>query len=116
MSAIALLLELEDLGVRPVIFQGRLKLLGPEERLTDELVDRVRAYKAELLALLQSDVDDSARQRWPKLLAMYVLRPCNCGSADFWLSRHGAIKCYSCAPPVSRDQVYAEVHTPRELA
>jgi len=53
MNAVAeILSELNAQNVRPVVEGGKLKLRGPAERVTPDLVERVRADKAELLSML----------------------------------------------------------------
>jgi TubC N-terminal docking domain len=52
MNAAEILNELSARNVRPLVIDGKLKLRGPADRVTPELVERVRAHKAELLAVL----------------------------------------------------------------
>jgi hypothetical protein len=50
MTRSTLLAELQNRGVEPVVRDGRLKLRGPADRITSELVERARQHRAELLA------------------------------------------------------------------
>ncbi len=53
MSARALLAELNRLGVELRADGDRLRYAGPEETITEELLEKLKAHKAELLALLR---------------------------------------------------------------
>jgi len=108
--------ELKGRKIRPRLFQDRRKLVGPENEITSDLVQRVREHNDAILALLSADADESAYQRSPRTYReSFPLRPCSCGSSDFWLSAHRAITCYRCNPPVSWELVVAEVHPPSAL-
>jgi hypothetical protein len=54
-----LLSELDRLGVELRAHGGRLRYAGPEEALTPELLDRLKAHKAELLSLSAWDEDEA---------------------------------------------------------
>ena len=50
MTAVALLRELQTRGIRVVARGDRLSLRGPESLLTEELTERLRQRKAEIIA------------------------------------------------------------------
>jgi hypothetical protein len=56
-----LLAELDRLGVELGVHGGRLRYAGPKELITPELLDRVKAHKAELLGLFAWDEDEAYR-------------------------------------------------------
>src|SRR5215217_5041804 len=51
MSAGALVEELERLGVKLCVAGGGLEYEGPERAITPELLERLKAYKADLIAI-----------------------------------------------------------------
>jgi hypothetical protein len=55
MTPSALLAELHSRGIEPVVRDGRLKLRGPAENITRDLIQRVRLHKPALLAHLQGE-------------------------------------------------------------
>ena len=55
MNSTEILAELGARNVRPLLVGDKLKLRGPADRITPELVERVRACKTELLGLLAAD-------------------------------------------------------------
>jgi hypothetical protein len=73
MTPNALLAELRNRGVEPVVREGPLKLRGPAGRITHELVLRVRQHKAVLLAHLQFE-----EQRATAEQALVVLNRLKC--------------------------------------
>lgn len=101
-----LLTWLEQQGIRPRVVRGELKLVGEPERITPEVIEKVRQRKAELLSALATTdpvvgKGKSPRNRWPRAFREPTpLRSCCCGCQWFWLSSHGAIRCCACDPPV----------------
>ena len=57
MSATEILAELSARNVRPVLMGEKLKLRGPADCITPELIESVRAAKAALLAYLRAEQD-----------------------------------------------------------
>jgi hypothetical protein len=55
MSAKDLLLELSNLGVELRAVDAHLEYEGPEEAVTQELLDKLRRHKVELIGLLAGD-------------------------------------------------------------
>jgi hypothetical protein len=58
-STNALIAELGSKGIRTLVRDGKLKLAGPKARLTPDLVERVRAHKAELIDLFAAGARDA---------------------------------------------------------
>ena len=68
MSAAAeILVELDARNVRPVLVGDKLKLRGPADRITPELVERVRVCKTELLGLLAAEREQAEIERIARL-------------------------------------------------
>lgn len=61
MSARRLLSELDRLEVKLRVVGAQLSYSGPEESVTQELLDRIKAHKAELLRLLTWKEDEAYR-------------------------------------------------------
>jgi hypothetical protein len=122
MSLSELLAELEARGVRPILTRGKLRLRGPGDRLTPELIERVRRYRTELLGYL--GVQLTPEPACSPLVSATALRKCGalicktcsaqgptphrsscpddyspCGCRWFWMSRYRAMKCVACATP-----------------
>jgi hypothetical protein len=55
MTPSALLAELQKRHVRPVVRDGAVKLVGPREALTPELIVQAREHKLALLATVTAD-------------------------------------------------------------
>lgn len=101
-TADAILRELEHDDIRIAAKEGRLVVNAPKGMLTDELRSRLRARKADLMAVL------SRRERATPVPAPVLdaaglpCEPCQgCGSRGFWQEAggKGLWRCQTCEPP-----------------
>lgn len=115
-----LLAECEALGIRLALAgDGGLTIDAPQDALTLELLDRLRANKFELLALLGPTVGPEAEplgpDGWPAdCIGPDELTPCpKCGTLESWQSVAGDMfgltpgkwRCLRCDPPGCRVMV-----------
>ena len=68
MSFAALLTDLERLGIRPVLRDGRVKLAGRRSRLTSELIEKARAHRGALDAYARAEEDRAVADKAVELL------------------------------------------------
>ena len=118
MNATRLLEDLTRLGIRLEAFGDRLRY-HPRSAVTAVLADRMKAHKAELLAMLQApDVQptDIVAAGWTEqetpdgwrileradmagLEIIDLPDPCpNCGGLEVWQDMAGELYCVTCSP------------------
>lgn len=66
MTPLELLEELEKRNIEIYLKDGTIKLRGEEENLTPDLINLVKEYKPELMALLSRKAEDDDMAEWRK--------------------------------------------------
>lgn len=101
-SAFQLLVSCGTHGIRLSLADGGgLSIDAPQSALTPERLNQIRAYKAELVALLQAeDVDTASADE-----VIDCPDPCSCGSLELWQSLARNWHCLSCEPPRRAQQL-----------
>ena len=106
MSATKLMADLARLGIRLEAHGDRLRY-HPQSAMTPDLMARLKAHKAELLAILRPRPDAGATlaalaldsDPWEQCIE--PTDPCpKCGSLVFWWNLLGDRRCMTCDPPI----------------
>ena len=104
MSDAELMTDLARLGIKIEAHGDRLRF-APMSVVTSVLLGRLKAHKAELLALLRSDCDkvtESDGDPWesPAAIPASSVEPCpTCGSLELWWNPLDEARCLRCDPP-----------------
>ena len=119
MSAVDLLADLAQRGIELQAHGDRLRY-APRSEVTPDLVDRMKAHKGELLAILRAKCDkvtesdgytiatDTDPWDSPTAIPASSVEPCpTCGSLELWESAAGNLggltrgvwRCLHCDPP-----------------
>ena len=108
---VELLAECKTLGIRLSAAEGGgLEIDAPQDALTPNLLDRLKACKADLLAILRRDPEAREEQLAIALEACGLdpaeeidpadLIPCpTCGRLELWETLSGTWRCLRCDPP-----------------
>jgi len=98
----AILAELVQKGIKIKPFGSDKLWIGPKDKITDKIRQKVRQHKPELLKILQKAPQE----------------PCYaCGDYNWWLSIHGHWVCGTCHPPADEQLVVTFVRRkpPKEV-
>lgn len=102
MSAVLKLLsDCRSAGIQLTpIGSSDLKIDAPQNSLTPELIEQLKANKADVLRTLRVFRCDEIEEDWPDTVDVRDTTPCpKCGSLELWENLVGNWRCLRCDPP-----------------